>query len=443
VVVATDGSCLNNGEENAAAGSGIFFDTDNPRNLRIRVPGDWPQTNQTGELLAIKAAVESVPDNRHLVIESDSLTMIKSLTNNKSAQEDRGYLDTDNAPLLKHTIALLRKRSARTTFLWVKGHSGHIRNEGADSQANDGAHLPLTEARPIPIPIPDKVKLTGMRLSQLTQSRAYKGILRARRGRDTPYVASERRRTKLNLDRIRADVGEKLNYLPTDRNIWRQVRHKDHSKKQAYFAWMALHEAYRIGDHWSERRGYSRELSLREYCGHCENETESLEHIICDCTTPGQNDIWELAGNLWQLKNSHMTWDKPGIGGVLGSAIAPLKKSDGSPDPGSSRLYRILVMESAHLIWKLRCERVVSRDNESFSPQEVASRWYRAISERMKLDVSLCHPCWDKQQMSRRIMKRTWIELLDNPEVRPSEWESRPLGGLVGRRPIARRCRPG
>ncbi|KAF9783300.1 hypothetical protein BJ322DRAFT_1069957 [Thelephora terrestris] len=57
LVVYTDGSCINNGTDDAIAGSGVWYGPQDTRNLAIRVPGK-KQSNQVGELLAIHTCEE-------------------------------------------------------------------------------------------------------------------------------------------------------------------------------------------------------------------------------------------------------------------------------------------------------------------------------------------------------------------------------------------------
>ncbi|RPD57417.1 hypothetical protein L226DRAFT_467550, partial [Lentinus tigrinus ALCF2SS1-7] len=52
VTVATDGSCLNNGQADAKAGAGVFFGIDHPRNRSVRLSPYLAQSNQTGEAVA-------------------------------------------------------------------------------------------------------------------------------------------------------------------------------------------------------------------------------------------------------------------------------------------------------------------------------------------------------------------------------------------------------
>ncbi|KAJ3768283.1 hypothetical protein FB446DRAFT_627885, partial [Lentinula raphanica] len=60
ICVGTDGSCENNGEENARAGAGVYIDEKHPKNKSIKLPKYLIQSNQTGELVAAKVAAEII-----------------------------------------------------------------------------------------------------------------------------------------------------------------------------------------------------------------------------------------------------------------------------------------------------------------------------------------------------------------------------------------------
>ncbi|KAI0641795.1 hypothetical protein C8Q79DRAFT_884404, partial [Trametes meyenii] len=55
-VAAVDGSCVNNGDANARAGAGVFFEGAPWKCAAIRLPSEMTQTNQTGEAVAGIAA---------------------------------------------------------------------------------------------------------------------------------------------------------------------------------------------------------------------------------------------------------------------------------------------------------------------------------------------------------------------------------------------------
>lgn len=78
--VYTDGSCLNNGNKNAIAGAGIYIDSIPPIIHSIKIPNELQQSNQIGEIIAIKEAMERLPKDRELLIRSDSRTTIDGLT---------------------------------------------------------------------------------------------------------------------------------------------------------------------------------------------------------------------------------------------------------------------------------------------------------------------------------------------------------------------------
>ncbi|THU75953.1 hypothetical protein K435DRAFT_595190, partial [Dendrothele bispora CBS 962.96] len=52
ITAATDGSCVNNGEDNARAGAGIYIEPNHSLNRAIKIPLYIAQSNQTGELVA-------------------------------------------------------------------------------------------------------------------------------------------------------------------------------------------------------------------------------------------------------------------------------------------------------------------------------------------------------------------------------------------------------
>jgi hypothetical protein len=100
VVATTDGSCMNSGHLNAAAGAGIFYKRDNARNKAIRIPRNIEQSNQTAELIAIRKLIRNTPNECELTIESDSMYAINAITKHHGRSENEGFIKTKRAPII-------------------------------------------------------------------------------------------------------------------------------------------------------------------------------------------------------------------------------------------------------------------------------------------------------------------------------------------------------
>ncbi|KAG1876108.1 hypothetical protein C8R48DRAFT_811459 [Suillus tomentosus] len=53
-------------------------------------------------------------------------------------------------------------------------------------------------------------------------------------------------------------------------------------------------------------------------------------------------------------------------------------------EKGASRLLRILISESAHLIWVLRCDTTINGTNHT--ERAIKNRWMSKINQRLQLD---------------------------------------------------------
>ncbi|KAF5367236.1 hypothetical protein D9615_010673 [Tricholomella constricta] len=193
----TDGSCFNNGSDNATAGAGVFYAEGDERNIKMKVPQNFAPSNQTAELLALKEAAEKAPEIGRLQeaaekapeigrlhLELDSKYVIKMVTKSLKENEDKGYTLTANEELTRITIARLRARNTVTRFKWVKGHAGHKRNEGADALADEAANLPVNGDPNCAIP--PTLQVSGMKLTCATQALAYKVVRRVKTKKTPP-----------------------------------------------------------------------------------------------------------------------------------------------------------------------------------------------------------------------------------------------------------------
>ena len=80
--ISIDGSCKENGTENAVAGFGIFWGDNHPNNISEDIPDTDPQTNQTAELTAAVRAVQQVSELgiERVCIQTDSAYVHKGIT---------------------------------------------------------------------------------------------------------------------------------------------------------------------------------------------------------------------------------------------------------------------------------------------------------------------------------------------------------------------------
>jgi ribonuclease HI len=375
ITIYTDGACNNNGKMNAQCGSGIWFGPEHEQNLAIRIPGHQ-QSNQIGEIAAIVAAVEAVPKFWPLTIVSDSKYAIEGLTIHLQSWEDNGWIGIKNAAFFKRAAFLLRSRTATTDFQWVKGHNGDPGNEQSDQLAKDGANKP--EADPLTLEIPKEFDLQGAKLATITQATAYRGIREHRTNAPRPT-------TSRNIQTTREAIHAFSGNLEKDDALWKGTRNRNIRTKIQQFIYKTMHGTQKIGDFWRNINNYE----ARQTCSTCK-ETETMEHILIHCNAAPSRTIWDLAKTLWP--HPPQLWPDISLGIILGCGSISLPETAARParpradnqmtvPKGATRLLQILLSESAHLIWVLRCERVIQ--DRSHTTSEIKNRWTRAINIRL------------------------------------------------------------
>ena len=300
VTIYTDGACINNGKANARCGSGIWFGPNDQRNRAIRIPGN-EQSNQVGELAAVIAAVDATPTYQPLKIVSDSKYVIEGLTTHLETWENNGWIGIKNAQLFKKAVYLLKRRTARTSFMWTKGHNGTQGNEESDKLAKRGANKSQPDDLNLDIPI--EFDLQGAKLATLTQAKAYRGILEQRE-------TDTRRSTGKNVQKIRESLRNLMGEIETDLSVWKNMKKPTIKLITQQFLYRATHETYKVGSYWSHIRGSEE----REICRTC-NETESMEHALTKCEHPTTKRIWELTKEIWPFDN--IPWPAPNLGLIL------------------------------------------------------------------------------------------------------------------------------
>ncbi|KAI0056160.1 ribonuclease H-like protein [Artomyces pyxidatus] len=427
MIIYTDGSCIKNGKDDAQCGAGIWVDDNHPINRAIRIPKSFGQSNQIGELAAVVVALQLIDNFVPCTFISDSQYVIKGLTEFISKWEDNGWIGINNSLLFRVAVALLRQRSAPTGFKWVKGHSGVIGNENSDERAGVGAARETED--PIDTEIPPNFDLQGAKLSTITQRIAYKGVRAQKQYTHTPGTET---RVSMTQEALQAFNGE----LETKATIWKGCQNKDLRRNIQQFLYKALYNVQRVGDWWNNIPGYEH----RSICPYCEEDNENMSHILTECTHNARETIWELAKSLWPYGDE--SWPTINLGIILASGCLSVPKTEEDkndrPDSigaikrrGASRLLRILISESAHLIWVLRCERAIQ--GITHTKKQITTRWRRAINKRLTLDRVTASKIIKKPKAILKVIY-TWTGTIKDENNIPQDWVSNPEV-LVGIKP--------
>ncbi|KAL0058903.1 hypothetical protein AAF712_014385 [Marasmius tenuissimus] len=230
-VVYTDGSCENNGSDEPEAGAGILIkdaSNDGEDLLKtIKIPNELGPSNNCGELIAIKEALESLPA-RDILIQSDSKYAIEGLTKHLESWKDRGYIGVENAHIIEVIAARLRARKARTAFKWVKGHTGDPGNEEADKLASLGRQKQQPDL--IDMTIPPDLDISGAKLSKITQALAYRGIKNIKENTLKYQEARDRTSIRKNLAKAKRATKNVARTAPSEKQLWNSLKNKNNWK---------------------------------------------------------------------------------------------------------------------------------------------------------------------------------------------------------------------
>jgi len=117
-----------------------------------------------------------------------------------------------------------------------------------------------------------------------------------------------------------------------------------------------------------------------------------MEHILTECRASGQEIIWNLAKEVWALRG--LPWAKPRFGTILGCGLADFHPENDEKVrlPGANRLYAILLSESAHQIWRMRCKWKIANEGSLEkipTEQEIRATWIRNLNRRLQLEILL------------------------------------------------------
>ncbi|KAJ7690568.1 RnaseH-domain-containing protein, partial [Mycena olivaceomarginata] len=370
--------------------------------------------------------VQNSPRQNILHFKAGSSRLIKSLTTGLPGNEDSGWLGVENSVLLKTIVAVLRGRGSRCTFQKVDDSDPNMVK--AKEMARDAPEI----GQPIQLQtvIPPAFCLEGMKLSEGSQRTFYRHLKNRRK---TP---PERLKTTIMLDRTRYAAARLSGKTPTDSKIWQAINHKDITRTTRAFLWRTLHQAYKIGEYWRNKPTFEHYAE----CRHCRVD-DSMEHSLVECDAPGREQLWNLAKSLWEKKGYE--WPEVSIGSILACGFSEAKSANGKKDRGADQLYRTLISETAHQIWKLRCIRVIERGSDPlryFSEAEIHNKWLACINSRLRSDIILTdQKKFGNRALNFKVVCSTWNGILkDNENLTGTKiGQSRVLVG------IAPLCPPG
>jgi hypothetical protein len=149
-----------------------------------------------------------------------------------------------------------------------------------------------------------------------------------------------------------------------------------------------------------------------------------MEHILTLCENRESTIIWNLARNTWP--HARYPWPEIDLGTILGTGCLKVKHAEDQQQPqnhptdkGATRLLHILISESAHLIWVLRCERVIrgTLHNES----EIRSRWLKSINIRLTEDRTVATKIKRNKGFSNLVIN-TWDKVIKKENDAPKDW---------------------
>ncbi|KAF8955415.1 hypothetical protein BDZ97DRAFT_1764897 [Flammula alnicola] len=138
--------------------------------------------------------------------------------------------------------------------------------------------------------------------------------------------------------------------------------------------------------------------------------------------------------DLSNKQHADAPWPEISLGTILASSNATFRTPEGHIQQGAMRFQRIMMSESAHLIWKMRCERVIQNENEPTTKAEVNKRWIKAINLRLEMDCRMTDSKYEKKALAKGLVLDTWTGTLLNEDNLPQDW-TRETGVLVGIRP--------
>jgi ribonuclease HI len=331
------------------AAAGLFANNGDNRNIGKCLPKSGERSQYVAELYAALEAVRSVSRNTKLTVVSTQNYVQDAMNKKLASWEHIGWVGVQHRDILRCLAAELNVRRAPTIFKVAGpgtreramcGQAAKLAKRAAKTSMNGEWDLTLPQGSTLP----------GLSLQDNRQRVFYRSIRE-----EKVRALAPRPSTVKKLEEVRHATENAYGKIVSDADIWKATAVRDILPRTAQFLWKGLHNAHRIGNYWT----HIPECEERALCKECET-MEDLEHILTGCRSPRQEIVWRAAEALWLEKES--AWPTVSLGTILGCGLAEFRDDKGKLKRGTQRLYRILISESAYLIWKLRNDRVISNN---------------------------------------------------------------------------------
>jgi len=137
-----DGSCLNNGQQDATAGYGICLSFDDKYSFRLEPDSNGKDTSNRAEIQAAIQALEIIRDAgdykffQTAVLASSSEHLVKSITEYYDTWMQNGWKNREGEPVMNRDrwerlvemITELRSLNLETKFWWIPREWNHAAN---------------------------------------------------------------------------------------------------------------------------------------------------------------------------------------------------------------------------------------------------------------------------------------------------------------------------
>ncbi|KAI0753194.1 hypothetical protein C8Q80DRAFT_1217426 [Daedaleopsis nitida] len=343
-----------------------------------------------------------------------SKAVVDGLTSYVEKWENNGWDRVCGADGIWEALACLRARSAVTTLRHLGEEESTEGEAGAMLLAMTAA-VSGSQNKASLLATPMEFLERGAKLSTMLQK--------------VVYMRRKRKSTHRTMTSVKAalETDFKLSAV-SEEKIWSSVWHKDISSKIRDFLWKAMHQANRVGRYWTNIM----DMQSRATCAKCDVE-DLLEHILLHCEANECKVVWDLVRQVFVRKG--MEVPEMSMGAILGAGVVTLKHVQKRMSPGHDRFFRIAVTESAHLIWRLRCEHVIGGElgttDGNHELKKIVNMWHDALNRRMAVDCTMTLKRFGGKALQPDLVKQTWKSIIRQDLEKDAKWIYRP-GVLVG-----------